>query len=90
MSELYSSVNFNFGKLFEPTNLMKGVKPRRKRTNNWPNQKQRPASEVDLLKDKARSLEQSSSKNYIETSGLPVTANEDLFDVMKCDQVDRK
>lgn len=87
MSELSTSVKFLSDKLDESTKLWTEVKTElamiKKENNELQLRNASLSSEVGLLKDKVRSLEQYSRTNNIEISGLPVTPQENVVDLIK-------
>lgn len=87
MTDLSAAVKFVSDKLDESTQLIKEVKSELslvKRENEDLRRKNASlTSDVNALKDKVRTLEQYSRKNNIEISGLPVTKDEDAFDLVK-------
>lgn len=87
MSELTTSVKFSSDKLDESLRVMKEVKVElavlKKENEELRSRNLSLSSEVVKLNDKVRALEQYSRKNNIEISGLPVTPQENVVDLVK-------
>lgn len=87
VEELSTSVKFLSDKMDESTKLLKEVKSElatvKKENEELKIKNAAMSSDVCSLKDKIRSLEQYTRKNNIEISGLPVTARENVVDLVK-------
>lgn len=87
LAELNASAKFISDKLDESSQLWKEVTQEltviKKENYELQLKNANLSSEVGVLKDKVRSLEQYSRVNNIEISGLPVTAGENVVDLVK-------
>ncbi|XP_046670989.1 uncharacterized protein LOC124360995 [Homalodisca vitripennis] len=87
MGDLSTSVSFVSNKLDESNSLMKEIRTdlaaMKRENEELRSQNRHLTCEVDVLKGKVRMLEQYSRKDNVEVSGLPVTQNEDVFDVVR-------
>lgn len=87
MSELSTAVSFNSDKLDESNKLMEQVRADlaaiQKENLELRRRNADLTNEVKVLKDRVRACEQYSRRANVEISGLPVTQNEDVFNIVK-------
>lgn len=87
VSDLASAVKFMSDKMDESTQLIKDVKTElaavKKDNNELRINNDYLTAEVSTLRVKVRSLEQYSRKNNVEIGGIPVSARENVTDIVK-------
>lgn len=87
INTLAQAVQYASDKMDESMTLMKEIKSDlaavKKENENLRSMNTTLSNEVNILKDKVRSLEQYSRKNNVEINGIPETPRENVFNLVK-------